>query len=139
MRVFLFCRRRRPRRCFGVYSGAREIYLEGSSMAQFAIYPDIALALLHDCVNCRKAETGSFTRFFGGKERFENLGSRFLIHADSRVCPRQHLVLSWLHLKGATVEMLVIQVHPVCLNGQSAAFWHGVACIHDQIDRKSVV
>src|SRR5579883_184301 len=51
---------------------AREIDLEGSSLAAFAIHPDIPSTLLDDSVHGRKAKASSFMAF-GGKERLKNM------------------------------------------------------------------
>ena len=75
---------------------ARQINLEGRSVAGFAVHPDVASALLDDAVDRGKAETRSL-RSLGGKERLEDVGLGFGVHADAGVADGEHHVVSGLH------------------------------------------
>src|SRR6185369_6504459 len=71
---------------------ARQIDFEGCSAAGLAVNPNVASALLDDAVDRRKAKTRSF-RALGSKERLEDAGLGFGVHADTRVADGDHHVL----------------------------------------------
>src|SRR5579884_1978587 len=51
---------------------ARQINFECGAAVDFAVYPDVAAALLHDAVHGRKPKPAAF-RSFRRKERFEDV------------------------------------------------------------------
>ena len=73
---------------------ARQINLERSAFADFAVDPDEAAALFHDAVDRGKTEAGSLPLFLGGEKGLEDARLRFLVHAGAGVADGEQDVMS---------------------------------------------
>ena len=53
---------------------ARQVDLEGRSLARFAVDIDEAVVLLDDAVDRGQPQAGALAHFLGGEKRFEQMG-----------------------------------------------------------------
>src|SRR5207247_501558 len=76
---------------------AWQIDVEGGSFSQLAIDPDASFTLLHNSVDCRKAQARSFAKLLRGEEWLEDLFLRLAVHAAAVVRYRKHNIVAGLH------------------------------------------
>jgi hypothetical protein len=75
---------------FGGIFDARQINVESCARSPFALREHVSIALLDDAVDGRQAEAGAFSFFLGGKERLEDAGLGFFVHAVAGIGNRDH-------------------------------------------------
>ena len=103
-------------------------------MPDFTIYIDPALVLLDDAKDGRQTETRAFASILGGEERFKDARKVFGGNAEAGVADGQ----AHERASPGAVELRAdrfIKVSSGSLNDEPAAFGHGVAGIHREIQQ----
>ena len=68
---------------------ARQVDLEGRSLARLAVDIDETVVLLDHAVDRGQAQSGAFAHFLGGEERFEEMSLGLLVHAAAVIAHGQ--------------------------------------------------
>ena len=92
---------------------------------------DVSIALFDDAIDGGEAEAGAFAFFLGGEEGFEDAGLSFLVHAVAGIGHGDDGVASGLD--EATFAEALARRNVGGLDGQLAAFGHGVFGVDDQV------
>jgi len=77
--------RRFQRNSLGDFIVTRQIDLDGGTLPQFAVAPDVAPALFNDAMHSGQTQSRAFALFFGREEWLEYPGLRGIVHATSIV------------------------------------------------------
>ena len=106
--------------------------LEAAAASRFALYRDVALALLHDTVHRGEAEPSPAAQFFGSEERFEDMSLGGRIHAHAGVGNHQ------LHISPRARAYVLAGIIPVefpilGFEHELTAVGHSIARVHHQI------
>ena len=127
--------RRRPGEPLAALLHLGQVDPEGASLARLAVDPDVAVALLHDAVGRREAESGAVADRLGGEERLEDLGLGRRIHAAAGVAHRhEHVRSRTHHSSGMPVAVVAAQHHRRGLDREAAALRHGVTRVEREVD-----
>ena len=102
-------------------------------MADLAIDADVAFRLLDEAVDHRKSKPGAHRSALGGEERLEHLAQVLRRDARPGIGDREQGILAGRHV----AKLPAIGLVERCIggfNGDTAAAWHCVARVDDQID-----
>src|SRR5690242_1888497 len=109
-----------------------QVNLKGSTLAWGAFHPDVAVALFYDAVDSGESQPSAFSAFFGGEERFKDMGQNSGIHPRSGVgYGEEHVISDPRTRMGPGISL--VQSGVGGLDFQLAAGGHGVTGIDRQI------
>ncbi len=110
----------------------RQVHFESCAVADFAVYPDVSAALLHDSVHGREAQAGAAALRFGGEKWLEDARLSGGVHADAGVADGEHHVGARVN-DGVLRGVIAIELHVGSFDGQAAAVGHGVARVDYEV------
>ncbi len=117
--------------------GQGEIHAEGRSFAGLAVNVDVAVVLRHDAVDRGEAEPRPFPDFLRGEERIEYALPCSLIHSGACVRNGDHGVLPG-YPEPVGFQVIAVHFHDTRLDGECAAFSHGVTGVADKVEEDLV-
>src|SRR5207302_3226740 len=104
---------------------------ESGSFAELALQINVSAALVHDAVNSRKAQAGSFARFLGGEKRLEDARTDFRRHASAGIADIEANVIA--RDDSLLRQGIGLQSSIRSADGDLAAVRHGIARVDGQV------
>ncbi len=97
----------------------------------------MAARLFDEAIDHAEAEAGPAAKFLGGEERLEHPAEGIGGHARARVAHAESDILARPNL-GVLGRVALVQVGVLGVDGELAAFGHGVAGVHSQVENRAL-